>query len=186
MPSKPVYSDKYAPCPICRERKATLHREIACVGMGYAVTCWCGVRSKVMNTEEEAVLIWQAMPRDQTWTPDMPTQIGWYWMRHSVSGHQAIVYVSEVKQRGVIMDYYEPGRGFVQSIYVQNGEGYEWSNVPIKLPFDIRALHKAWSDAVVKELTHGWGDAVLTAAEHVIQDMTPDMVRENLSRRDKD
>ena len=59
MPNTPEYTDRYSPCPACGLRKANLHQEIANVGMGYAVTCWCGARGRVMPTAAEAVQAWE-------------------------------------------------------------------------------------------------------------------------------
>ena len=175
MPEQPVYIDTYSPCPACGLRKATICQELNNVGIGHVVTCWCGARSRVMPTEEEAVIAWEGMPRDGVWTPDMPTERGWRWMRTPYFFSPVVVYVIPVDAENVELRYYDPYRqGFTQ-FNARKGENVQWSSRIVRLPAEVHEITREdvqadlelqrvrLDDDKMSVLRQGW-TALLTSA----------------------
>lgn len=134
MPNKPEYTEKYSPCPACGLRKATILEELNNVGVGRAVVCWCGARGRVMPTEEEAVIAWENMPRNDVWTRDMPTERGWRWMRTPYFFSPVVVYVIPVDAENAEIHYYDPYRQGFTKFSVRKGENVQWSSRIVRLP----------------------------------------------------
>ena len=143
MPSIPEYTEKYSPCPACGLRKAALRQELNNVGVGHVVTCWCGAQGRVMPTEEEAVIAWEDMPRNDVWTRDMPTERGWRWMRTPYFFSPVVVYVIPVDAESVEIHYYDPYRQGFTKFGMHKGENVQWSSRVVRLPAEPHEITRA-------------------------------------------
>lgn len=83
-------SDKLKPCPRCGDHINTTIRTIVeqnsnfqNQNFDYEVVCKrCHMSSGLAFSKESAIKAWNTFPRHLNWTPKIPTEPGWYFIKY--------------------------------------------------------------------------------------------------------
>ena len=77
-------SEELKPCPACGSHNVSHSTETTRIRTYHFVFCEaCLLLSgPVMDSKEEAIAAWNALPRALEWTKEPPKVPGWYWFRN--------------------------------------------------------------------------------------------------------
>lgn len=126
---------RLAPCPTCTYDVPSLtSRTLPISGTRWHVECpLCLMQGGASPDRDEAVELWNRMPRFLEWTKESPSEIGNYWFRDETCRKPFVVFVAEADGEMVVIG--EDGDAYPVSRYGRKSR--EWAG-PLRPPKDGR------------------------------------------------